>query len=552
MTEHESRKQEPTTSPGIPLGDEVGDVSPASLGGAKEPGDAGQLKKSALTPARDEFQFSSKPYEVYSTSNSELVIGLVGPLGIDSNKVCRMITNRLSEYGYKSVEIRLSKTAIPALAGELNTANQTAFERANALIDMGNKVRTQSKNNAVLAIASAALIAGNRPKIDSSQGIEKVAYIVSSLKRPEEVAELKKIYHNGFYVFGVHCDRELRLTALMRRDRGMKRWEAEKLIARDEHEQDEYGQDMRGTFHLADFFVADEANDDKLGNSIARCIDLIFGHPHTTPTFNEFAMFMAFAASLRSGDLSRQVGAVVAKGGEILSTGANDCPAAGGGLYWPEFVGNKIEDAPRGRDYKRGIESNVAERNELIQSLTEALPGDDKEAIRSVLRKSPLRDITEYGRSVHAEMEALLACARGNTSCVGAVIFCTTFPCHNCAKHIIAAGIKEIIYIEPYPKSKALKFHDDSLATEKVEPPETKVRTKPFIGVGPRLFFDLFSLTMSDGRPINRKDNESGAAVDSKPEARSPRVQMLPFAHRKFEEAAVAYLRPLTRMEESA
>ncbi|MDN3612645.1 hypothetical protein QWZ16_23945 [Vibrio ostreicida] len=26
------------------------------------------------------------------------------------------------------------------------------------------------------------------------------------------------------------------------------------------------------------------------------------------------------------------------------------------------------------------------------------------------------------------------------------------FPCHNCAKHIVASGIKRVVYVEPYPK----------------------------------------------------------------------------------------------------
>ena len=94
----------------------------------------------------------------------------------------------------------------------------------------------------------------------------------------------------------------------MARGTGMEKWRAEKLVARDEHEADNFGQDTRGTFHLADFFLADETNDDKLRNSIHRCLDLVFGNPYITPTFNEFAMFMAFASSVRGNDLSRQIG----------------------------------------------------------------------------------------------------------------------------------------------------------------------------------------------------------------------------------------------------
>ena len=59
-------------------------------------------------------------------------------------------------------------------------------------------------------------------------------------------------------------------------------------------------------------------------------VDLWFGNPFITPTFDEHAMFLAFSAALRSADLSRQVGAVITKDSQILSAGANDCPKAGG------------------------------------------------------------------------------------------------------------------------------------------------------------------------------------------------------------------------------
>jgi deoxycytidylate deaminase len=150
---------------------------------------------------------------------------------------------------------------------------------------------------------------------------------------------------------------------------------------------------------------------------------------------------------------------------------------------------------------------------------------------------------------VHAEMEALLACARNNVSSVGATIYCTTFPCHNCAKHIIAAGIKEVIYVEPYAKSKALEFHDDAVTSEKLEGNDNRVRFKPFIGVGPRTFFDLFSLSLSSGRKMERKDSNGRAIVWDKSEA-APRVQLLPVAHREFEEEAALYLRNILKNRE--
>ncbi|MCP2807341.1 deaminase, partial [Salmonella enterica subsp. enterica serovar Typhimurium] len=75
-----------------------------------------------------------------------------------------------------------------------------------------------------------------------------------------------------------------------------------------------------------------------------------------------------------------------------------------------------------------------------------------------LLKDTGLLGITEYGRAVHAEMEALLSAARNGIAIRGGTLYTTTYPCHNCAKHIVAAGIKKVKFVEPYPKSYATKM----------------------------------------------------------------------------------------------
>ena len=73
------------------------------------------------------------------------------------------------------------------------------------------------------------------------------------------------------------------------------------------------------------------------------------------------------------------------------------------------------------------------------------------EEVRKILDGTEVDDLTEFSRAIHAEMEAILTVAReGRHSLVGATMFTTTYPCHNCARHIVAAGISKLIYIEPY------------------------------------------------------------------------------------------------------
>ncbi|NKZ19813.1 competence protein ComE [Streptococcus ovuberis] len=55
-------------------------------------------------------------------------------------------------------------------------------------------------------------------------------------------------------------------------------------------------------------------------------------------------------------------------------------------------------------------------------------------------------------RTVHAEMNALIQCAKEGISTDGTEIYVTHFPCLNCTKALLQAGIKKITYKEAYRK----------------------------------------------------------------------------------------------------
>jgi dCMP deaminase len=54
---------------------------------------------------------------------------------------------------------------------------------------------------------------------------------------------------------------------------------------------------------------------------------------------------------------------------------------------------------------------------------------------------------------IHAEMNAIGWSARKGIAIEGGIIYSTTRPCLQCTKNIIAFGIKEIYYLEDYPKN---------------------------------------------------------------------------------------------------
>lgn len=477
--------------------------------------------------------------------DSELVIGLVGAVGTDLENITRIISARLAAYRYTVDNLRISKECIIPLCEELDikstlAPNATFFNKVNSLMDCGNEIRQKTGCNEILALACAGVIRTSRGTGEGAvaKPESRKAYIINSLKNPDEVDTLRKIYSKSFLLIGVHCNKNKRKSYLMD-NHLLEEEEANELIDRDINENNKFGQHTQDTFHLSDFYIDYGTNSEKLEKDIWRILDLIFGKPFLTPTPDEFAMFMAFSASLRSADLSRQVGAVVARGEDIISTGANDVPKFGGGLYWPSIKYSEkyeISDAPEGRDYMRGEDSNHAQKQEIIEEILSVIEDEeDRDKFREILIKSPIKDITEYGRIVHAEMEALMSCTRNNQCTKNATLYCTTFPCHNCAKHIIAAGITRVVYIEPYPKSKALEFHNDSITENKLDS-NAKVFFEPFVGVGPRSFYNLFSMNLGSGEPVKRK--LKGKTIKWKPQSANLRMQILPNSYLELEEVA--------------
>src|SRR5437870_9308439 len=92
-------------------------------------------------------------------------------------------------------------------------------------------------------------------------------------------------------------------------------------------------------------------------------------------------------------------------------------------------------------------------------------------------------------------VDALVAgvdAARRGVSVRNCTMYVTTFPCHLCARHIVAAGIRRVVYIEPYAKSLAADLYPDSIAIEGGS--DEKVIFEPFVGVSPRQYVKLFSM----------------------------------------------------------
>jgi deoxycytidylate deaminase len=507
----------------------------------------------------------------------ELVFALAGPVGSDLGEVSRTLADALKKSEYREVEeisvaallrhIAWKRKLTTPAGRRIDLAHAPEEMRIASHMDAGNSIRRLAGNPAALAAAAIAEIRGRRQS--TSNGIPaRRAYIVRSLKRPEEAHLLRRVYGPGFFLVGVNVSRPARVESLARRIASSHHETtaspnfpeylqlAEALAKRDEDEAaDPYGQRLRDLFQLCDLFVS-PGLPSSMFDQIDRFIRLILGDLGETPWAGEQFMYHAFAASLASGALGRQVGAVlVSQSRELLGIGWNDVPKGGGGLY----VAGEHYDR---RDLHEERDSVNVHADQMIEEILETVenagwlsPDADPEIdeARAEFKKSRVANLLEFGRTSHAEMEAVLSAARVGTSVRGATIYTTTFPCHECARLIVTAGIRRVVYIEPYPKSRAVDLHRDAIVTfDDVTEPECgkrgcrethTVRFEPFVGIGPNRYTDLFSITTTAGVPRDRKVRTSGHRIRWNPATSLPKVAMLPLSYLDLEAKALYQLK---------
>ena len=145
-------------------------------------------------------------------------------------------------------------------------------------------------------------------------------------------------------------------------------------------------------------------------------------------SWDEYFMEIAEIVKTRSTCLRRQGGAVIGKGNRIITTGYNGAPS---GLRHCTDIGG-------------------CERERLH------IPSGQRH---------------ELCRALHAEQNAIIQAAKLGVSIDGATLYCTHQPCSVCAKMIINAGIRRVVYQEGYPDSFSLDiFEEAKVQLERFDP----------------------------------------------------------------------------------
>lgn len=463
-----------------------------------------------------------------STVHSELVIALVAAVGTDVGHVAEQVATKLAAYNYQSDVFRLSDYL--AEQADEDYRGKPFDEQLWDAMSAGDKLReTWDRDDALALHAISDMVATREELSDSTvetspgesepENLQRFAFVLRSLKTPDELETLRAVYGPRLVVVSAYSPKERRLAHLDEQiedsrnnaDKSTWTYQPEELVDRDEKEELTGGQDVSGTFHRADFFIR-AWDREVIGEDLERVMAILFGDPFRTPTRDEFGQFQAAGAALRSAEFGRQVGAAIAApDGSVIALGTNEVPRYLGGSRWDEDLGTGNRDFEIGdRDTNRAQFDELTD--ELVKAVGEGLRKSHEEAgenageaaevnaegneafladLPRVLREAGLKNLTEFGRAVHAEMDALLDAARRGAPVRGATLFTTTFPCHNCARHIVAAGIKRVVFIEPYTKSRAGTLHDDSIA---VDPSDQGSRLifEPFVGVAPRRYLEMF------------------------------------------------------------
>jgi len=142
------------------------------------------------------------------------------------------------------------------------------------------------------------------------------------------------------------------------------------------------------------------------------------------PDWDSYFMEIAQIVSKRSTCLRRAVGAVLVKDKQILATGYNGTPK---GLPHCEEVG----------------------------------------CLREQLHV-PSGQMHELCRGIHAEQNSVIQAAVNGVSISGSTLYCTHQPCVVCSKILINAGIKRVVYANPYPDKLAEEMMHEASNIEMV------------------------------------------------------------------------------------
>ena len=301
---------------------------------------------------------------------------------------------------------------------------------------------------------------------DISQKRESTRLVIDAVRNPLELVYLRDQFA-ALYVIAITANEEDRQVRLAQ---NMGKKDIESLDKR-EYSKKALGdydnfvsQNVQECIQKSDIFIHNNGKPEdfehtkmELHQQLIRYVCLMLRPGLITPTSDERCMQLAFVAKLNSGCISRQVGAAITDSSySIKAVGWNDVPR--GQVSCLLRDANALlttSDEITFSDYESKDQSF---RSHIRKNFKHAIPiKSDTGLTCPFCFKDAYNAVTEeknqvHTRALHAEENAFLQLAKhGNSGIEGGQLYTTASPCELCSKKAYQLGIKEIIYVDPYP-----------------------------------------------------------------------------------------------------
>jgi deoxycytidylate deaminase len=314
-------------------------------------------------------------------------------------------------------------------------------------------------------------------EIDKAK-ITKTRIVVDAIRNPLELVYIRDRY-SPLYAIAITADEEDRYSRLV-----AKGYSNETIGIIDGREYPKkhdplssydalVTQDIQSCLQKADIFISNPGRNGssksaklsatgQLYSQLTRYCTLALHPGLVTPTRDERCMQVAFIAKANSGCISRQVGAAVTdEGYAVKAIGWNDVPKG----QVPCSLRN-VEDLLAATD--ETTYSTLERENDTLREhiriafvnretlRTSGLPCSfcfKDAANNSIFKNKEMKGGNQvHTRSLHAEENAFLQLTTGGGAGIrGGKLFTTASPCELCSKKAYQLGIKDIVYIDPYP-----------------------------------------------------------------------------------------------------
>ncbi len=443
----------------------------------------------------------------FSIEKDRLIIALTGSVGSGSSWVAKFLGK---EEKFRVFSIRKEILETEAGKRKINLARVKKVKKRRKLQDIGNKLRKEDiklGNSGGIIIRKAITIL-EREKC-------KNPIVINNIKNPLEVEELKK-YSNA-YLIAIDTSRPIRWERIKEeqydndyaqflKDDDRDQDEGLKLRIKDKDKEEKiyyYGQQVQKCVDLADIVIDNDMDfrdsqekEDEFKKKIKQHLAVIRKPGYRNPNNMELLMNNAYCTSLQSRCLKRQVGAIIIKEETEEVSSINESGYKLGGYYLISAGCNNVPEGQSDCSKKYKTCYRDKKKREVFEKIRHC-PNcggklregkcSNKECNYSktksdVREKFLLGKALDLCRSLHAEENAILQISSlGGFPLKGTTLYTTTFPCLLCTKKIIANGIKEVVYVEPYPVEEAKQMMESAGVT----------LTK-FEGVKAQAFYKLF------------------------------------------------------------